>query len=101
MKPLDHALAIAAEGFSCFPVHANKVPACARGHLAATRDPDALRLLWAGCKAPLVGVATGAVTGASVLDIDRQHGGLDWWQKHRHHLPVTRTHRTRSGGLHL
>jgi hypothetical protein len=37
-----------------------------------------------------------------VLDLDRKHRqAAEWWTAHRDGLPVTRVHRTRSGGLHL
>ncbi len=49
----------------------------------------------------LIGIRTGEASNLAVLDIDRQHNGLEWWQANRHRLPATRTHRTRSGGLHL
>jgi hypothetical protein len=36
------------------------------------------------------------------LDLDRKHRhSAKWWVAYRDHLPVTRVHRTRSGGLHL
>jgi hypothetical protein len=40
---------------------------------------------------------TGSVSGISVLDIDAD--GLTWFDAQ--HLPLTRMHQTRSGGLHL
>jgi hypothetical protein len=46
---------------------------------------------------PLVGVLTGAPGGFDVLDIDPE--GLGWFDGQ--HLPLTRTHQTRRGGLHL
>jgi hypothetical protein len=49
----------------------------------------------------LVGVATGAISDIDVLDIDQKPEARVWWVQHRDRLPVTRTHRTRSGGLHL
>jgi bifunctional DNA primase/polymerase-like protein len=50
---------------------------------------------------PLVGVVTGGASAIDVLDLDRQHGAAAWWIEHRCRIPVTRAHRTRSGGLHL
>jgi hypothetical protein len=35
------------------------------------------------------------------LDIDGRTGGGHWFATHRDELPVTRVHRTRSGGLHI
>ena len=57
--------------------------------------------MWAQYGGPLVGIRTGEASNLAVLDIDRQHDGQPWWQANRHRLPITRAHRTRSGGLHL
>ncbi len=57
--------------------------------------------MWAQFGGLLIGIRTGEVSDLAVLDIDRQHNGIVWWQENRHRLPTTRTHRTRSGGLHL
>jgi hypothetical protein len=99
---LDSALALAAEGRRCFPCRAGKQPATTHGFLDATSDPVALRALWRQYPAPLVGMTTGAASGIDVLDLDLQRPeAAEWWPAHRHRLPETRVHRTRSGGLHL
>jgi hypothetical protein len=37
-----------------------------------------------------------------VLDLDLQHReAADWWAENREDIPLTRRHRTRSGGMHL
>ncbi|MDE2006578.1 MAG: bifunctional DNA primase/polymerase [Rhodospirillales bacterium] len=100
-QPLIAALTLARAGFAVFFSGANKRPACPHGYQDATSDPDAVMDLWRLHPGPLVAVATGAPSGASVLDLDRQHGAAGWWREHRHRLPETRTHRTRSEGLHL
>jgi hypothetical protein len=42
------------------------------------------------------------VSGLAALDIDAGRAdGRRWWAENRSRLPGTRTHRTRSGGLHL
>jgi hypothetical protein len=47
-------------------------------------------------------VRTGKASGIDVLDLDRKHRqAAEWWTAHRNNLPVTRIHRTRSGGMHL
>jgi hypothetical protein len=48
---------------------------------------------------PLVGVATGAISGLDCLDIDAE--GIGWYDREFDALPFTRAHETRSGGLHL
>jgi hypothetical protein len=58
--------------------------------------------LWARYPGELVGVATGAVSGIAVLDIDAKHDTAGaWWSENRARLLPARVHRTRSGGLHL
>ena len=49
-----------------------------------------------------MGIATGAASGIAVLDLDIKHPeALRWWRDNENRLPVTRTFRTRSGGVHL
>jgi hypothetical protein len=102
MTPLDFALDLAAEGLHCFPCRENKQPACPHGFKDAAANPTALCDLWDRYPGPLVGLVTGEVSGMDVLDIDRKHpGAVQWWLKNRQRMPQTRTHRTKSGGLHL
>jgi hypothetical protein len=99
---LDAALALAAAGRKCFPCGVNKRPATPHGFHDAATDPAVVRQLWRQWPGPLVGVSTGEASGVDALDLDAKHpeaGG--WWATHRARLPVTRTHRTRSRGLHL
>lgn len=98
---LDAAMRLAAQGYSVFPVHANKVPATPHGFRDAVADPGTLRAMWRDYPGRLVGVATGTTSGIDVLDIDTKPDARAWWADQRHRLPRTRTHRTRSGGLHL
>jgi hypothetical protein len=96
------ALILASEGRPCFPCAGSKRPTSPRGFLDASADPIALRELWSKCPGQLVGVRTGDASGIDVLDLDRKHRQAgEWWMAHRDELPVTRVHRTRSGGLHL
>jgi hypothetical protein len=78
----------------------NKAPACPNGLDDASSDRAAILDLWRRHPGPLIGVRTGEEF--SGLDIDRKHPeAVEWWFAHRDRLPQTRTHRTRSGGLHL
>jgi hypothetical protein len=89
-------------GWHVFPARANKKPACEHGFKDAGTDPDRIAYLWRNQPGPLIGVATGAVSGFDVLDIDLKHdAALHWWHTNHVAMPVTRTYRTRSGGLHL
>lgn len=101
MTPLDHALECAARGWAVFPVSRDKTPRTPNGHKAATTEPERIRAMAVQFGFVLVGIATGEASGIAVLDIDRQHDGGAWWRENKHRLPTTRTHRTRSGGLHL
>lgn len=101
MTILEKALDLAAQGLAVFPVGQDKAPRCPRGHKAASTDAAAIRAMAVQYGFVLIGVATGEVSSAAVLDLDRQHGAGVWWQENRCRLPDTRTHRTRSGGLHL
>ena len=89
-------------GYFCFPCGRHKRPTCPHGFQDAVVDPDQLEDLWHRHPGQLVGVATGAKSGISVLDIDKKHRPAhEWWAAHRDRLLPTRVHRTRSGGLHL
>jgi hypothetical protein len=99
---LTAALDLVAKGYAAFPCRADKKPACEHGFHDATTDAAELRTLWSRSHGVLVGVATGPASQIAVLDIDAKHDeARQWWQVHRPRLLPTRTHRTRSGGLHL
>lgn len=97
------ALDLAARGLPSFPCRADKAPACPGGFKAATADPEALAGLWRAHPGPLIGVPTGAASGIDVLDLDttKHPEAADWWCAVQDGIPRTRTHTTRSGGLHL
>ena len=67
----------------------------------ASNCPEAIPLLWRPYPGKLIGVVTGAISGFDALDLDWGKGGDDFYQEHCTRLTGTRTHRTRSGGLHL
>lgn len=81
------------EGLSTFPCAETKRPLTANGYLDARVQE--LKPWW-----PLVGVATGAVNGFDLLDIDPRNGGERWLVENVSRVPVTRVHDTRSGGCH-
>ncbi len=104
LNALASALALAKRhGLPVFPVAVSKVPTCPHGFRDATAEPDAILDLWREYPGPLVGVPTGATSGFDALDIDapRHREAADWWEVNRAAIPATRTHFTRSGGLHL
>ncbi len=98
---LSAALHLAERGRSVFPMSKTKRPLCAHGVKDASRDPEVIRRWWAAHPDALPAVATGAVSGVVVLDIDRQHNGVAWWKENRNRVPTTESYRTKSGGLHL
>jgi Bifunctional DNA primase/polymerase, N-terminal len=88
-------------GYAVFPVRPDKRPACRHGFEDATREGAAIEALWRASPGPLIGIATGTVSGVWVLDLDVKHpGGVDFWHANRHRILPTRVYRTRSGGLH-
>lgn len=89
-------------GYAVFPCRADKTPATRHGFKAAVKERDIINGLWRRYPGEFVGVATGAMSGASVLDIDAKHyAARQWWTEHRDRLLPARVHRTRSGGLHV
>jgi len=98
-QALIAALELARGGVAVFPCGHNKIPATPHGFYDASTDVATVQELWHRHGGPLVAIRTGTASGIDVLDIDRD--AKRWWAGHRHRLPPTRTHRTRSGGLHL
>src|SRR5262249_39725948 len=58
--------------FPCQPK--GKAPACARGVHAATTDLNRIQSWWGPCPELNIGIATGAVSGFFVIDIDGDEG---------------------------
>lgn len=89
-------------GWCVLPCRDDKRPASPHGFKDAVCDPDAVARLWRDHPGPLIGIATGAVSGFDLLDLDLKHDpALGWWRSNQHRIPATRTYRSRSGGLHL
>jgi hypothetical protein len=84
-----------------FPCRADKRPTCPHGFKDAVADAPSIARLWSLYPGPLIGVATGAITGIDVVDIDTRHGGDRWFHENRNRLPQTRTHVTQRDGWHL
>jgi hypothetical protein len=86
-----------------FFVTPEKVPfAGSHAYLDATADPSGVDKLAARFRgAKLVAVATGAISGIDVLDIDPRNGGDRWLFEHSARLPRTRVHETRGIGWHF
>lgn len=101
MSPTADALAATLTlGLPVFPCRASKKPAGPHGFRDAVIDADEIERLWDRHPGPLIGVPTWAATGFDVIDVDPPRGE-QWLDENRHRLPMTRTHRTRSGGWHI
>jgi hypothetical protein len=99
---LNGAFALGGAERLCFPCRINRRPATPQGFKEAACDATGLRDFWRRHLGPLVGLATGEASGIDALDLDKGHSEANvWWAENRHRLPVTRSHRTRSGALHF
>ena len=90
-------------GLPVFPCTAEKKPLDKGGFHTATNDPDAILTAFHRPGADLIGMPTGIPSGLVVIDVDVRpdRSGMIWLDENRECLPETRTHKTRSGGLHL
>jgi hypothetical protein len=99
-KLVDDALGIAGEGWPVFPCDSGKKPTCRRGFLAASREAREIRRLFTLPGTAMIGVPTGPASGFDVVDVDPRHEGNAWIEACGWKVQ-TRTHRTRSGGVHF
>jgi hypothetical protein len=101
-KVLTIALKLAARGIRTFPCRQDKTPYTEHGFRDASAGETIITEWWTRWSDALIGVPTGAVSGFDVLDLDAKHEtARAWWRDNRDRLPRARTHRTRSGGLHV
>ena len=104
---LDAALAYAERDIAVFPLR-GKLPLIAQrnggqGHKDATKDPAKIRAWWRRRPTANIGIATGAISGLFVVDVDPQHGGdveLRRLVELYGALPETAMVRTGGGGYH-
>ena len=100
---LATALTLAERGWHVFPCRDDKAPACPGGFKAATKNPDAIRNLFAVHRGALIGIATGEASSLSVIDLDHHTHpeANEWWNRNNRRLSETLTIGSRSGGTHL
>jgi Bifunctional DNA primase/polymerase, N-terminal len=97
---LDKALALAKRGLPVFFCSRTKRPTLIGGFHNASTDPTRIKELYETAPGPLIGVPTGIKF--CVVDPDLQHKpARDWWKANKDRLPITRRHRTASGGWHI
>lgn len=100
---LKRAIAYAEGKWAILPLLADaKAPLTPTGFKAATQDLEIIRRWWAATPNANIGIATGAVSGIVVIDIDVKNGvngqeSIKAW----HELPPTLTASTPTGGYHL
>jgi hypothetical protein len=113
----EAALRYARRGWRVFPLHgivngkctcgraqcssAGKHPLVRRGLHDATTDPEQIRAWWRWWRRANIGVATGAVSGIAVIDVDLPEAFASIGRLIEAQLPVTLTGLTGGGGLHL
>ena len=90
-------------GLPVFPCNGEKRPIDKGGFHTATKDPRAIVQAFHRPGAESIGMPTGMPSGLIVIDVDVRPNlsGMAWLDENREALPQTRTHKTRSGGLHL
>ncbi len=99
---LEHALELAAQGFKIFPIKAGaKAPPLLNNWPAlATGDEQQIHAWWHSDAQINIGIHC---EGLLVIDVDAKKGGLETYDQldELMDLPVTRMHRTPTGGLHM
>jgi hypothetical protein len=100
MNALEKAIHLAEHGVPVFFCGRSKRPTLEGGFHNATTDVETLRLHHQKAGGDLIGVPCGQKF--VVVDPDLQHRAARQWLKYnKDQIPVTRTHRTASGGLHF
>jgi hypothetical protein len=102
--PLSDLASVAAGlGLYVFPCDVAKRPCVKGGFTSASKDPAEIKRMFSAPGTKMIGVPTGSTNNLIVIDVDIKNAarGMEWLELNREALPETRTHKTRSGGLHL
>lgn len=103
MPNVDQVKSLLALGFSVFPCKVGgKDPATYDGFYSASKSEDQVEA-WFASGAKNVGIATGKASGVVVIDFDSYKEGstLSKLEEKLGALPLTKSVRTRAGGMHL
>ena len=109
-KLIEEALAVGKQ-YPVFPTNGKipcwsnaelKVKAGEGGYQIATQDPDRIRELFSHPNAKEIAVPMGQMSGLMCIDVDlyKDEELVDWMAE-QSWLQKTRSHKTRSGGLHF
>jgi putative DNA primase/helicase len=120
LNSVDHAVLYAEKGWHVLPLHsvidgkctcgkpsctsAGKHPQTINGLKSATTDLDTINTWFKHWPKANIGIATGAISGIGVLDIDPKHGGSDTLDELTHKygkIPDTVEAITQSSGSHI
>ena len=93
---LQAALAYAARGFAVLPLR-GKVPFLPGGYKAGTKNPDQIRAIWERHPDSNLGIATGAISGIVVMDLDSAEAEGELRILCGGYVPETLTHNTGRG----
>jgi Bifunctional DNA primase/polymerase, N-terminal len=100
MDTLAKAIRLAERGLPVFFCGRSKRPTLEGGFHNATTNVETLRLHYEKAGGDLIGIPCGQKF--VVIDPDLQHrAARQWLKENKDRIPVTRTHRTASGGLHF
>src|SRR5262245_55543227 len=102
-NPRQAAIMLARQGLSVFPCQPRgKTPATARGFLDATVDVDRINDWWGRIPDLNLAIATGAISGCWVLDIDGDDGEASLCKLEAEHCGLPSTVEVITGkGRHL
>jgi hypothetical protein len=100
MNTLEKAIRLAERGLPVFFCGRSKRPTMEGGFHNATTKLETLRLHYEKAGGDLIGVPCGVKF--VVVDPDLQHrAARQWLKSNKDRIPIMRTHRTASGGLHF
>lgn len=96
------AIDLAQNGYAVFPlIESSKVPAVSHGFKEASKDLKIIKKWFETCESFNIGIATGQLSGITVVDVDVKNGHRGNESLKFLNLPPTLTAKTPSGGWHL